>query len=270
MNSAANNLEVTDPKRAKITDEHRAEAERLFALWKASTSRRSQADFGEHYGLGNQANVGHYLHGRSALNPKAAAAFAAELGCQVEDFSPRVAAEVRAFGAGSMTKESGVAAAGKIEPTPQPQTPYLPGFEQLSIPILANSGSMGSGEDQLHDEVVVGRLTVSPLWVQRTIKPLTKLENLRFIHGYGDSMDPTFADGDILLVDIGVQEPKIDGVYVLEANDRIYIKRVRQRINGEFEISSDNPTVKTVDVLDGSAPVAVRGRVVWAWNGKKM
>lgn len=149
-------------------------------------------------------------------------------------------------------------------------TPYLPGFEALSIPVLSQNGSMGPGEDQMHDEVVVGRLTVSPQWVARTIKPLTKLENLRFIHGYGDSMDPTFADGDILLVDAGIQEPKIDGVYVLEANDRIYIKRVRQRMDGSFEVSSDNPNVRTVDVLDGSQPVAVRGRVVWAWNGKKL
>ena len=147
---------------------------------------------------------------------------------------------------------------------------YLPGFEALNIPVLAQIGSMGPGEDQLHDEVVVGRLTVSPQWVSRTFKPLTKMENLRFIHGYGDSMDPTFSDGDILLVDIGVNAPKIDGVYVMEANDRIYIKRVRQRIDGTFEISSDNPTVKTVDVLDGSRPVQVRGRVVWAWNGKKL
>lgn len=149
-------------------------------------------------------------------------------------------------------------------------TPHLPGFDALSIPVLAQTAAMGPGEDQLHDEVVVGRLTVSPQWVSRTIKPLTKLENLRFIHGYGDSMDPTFADGDILLVDVGVNSPKIDGVYVMEANDRIYIKRVRQRIDGTFEISSDNPTVKTVDVLDGSHPVEVRGRVVWAWNGKKL
>lgn len=129
---------------------------------------------------------------------------------------------------------------------------------------------MGPGEDQMHDEVVVGRLTVSPQWVARTIKPLTKLENLRFIHGYGDSMETTFADGDILLVDAGVKEPKIDGVYVLEANDRLYIKRVRQRMNGSFEISSDNPNVKTVDVLDGSHQVNVLGRVVWAWNGRKL
>eukprot|EP00456_Euglypha_rotunda_P034241 TRINITY_DN26403_c0_g1_i9.p1 TRINITY_DN26403_c0_g1~~TRINITY_DN26403_c0_g1_i9.p1 ORF type:complete len:254 (+),score=37.00 TRINITY_DN26403_c0_g1_i9:446-1207(+) len=116
-------------------------------------------------------------------------------------------------------------------------TPYLSGFEELSIPLLANSGSMGGGDDQMHEEVVVGRLTVSPQWAVRTIKPMTDLRNLRFIHGYGDSMSPTFSDGDILLVDIGVADPKIDGVYVLEANDRIYIKRVRQRFDGKYEIS---------------------------------
>lgn len=148
--------------------------------------------------------------------------------------------------------------------------PQLVTFQELRIPLLANSGSMGGGDDQMHDEVVVGRLSVSPQWAMRTIKPLTDLENLRFIHGYGDSMAPTFSDGDILLVDIGITDPKIDGVYVLEANDRVYIKRVRQRFDGRYEISSDNPTIKTVDVLDGGQPVNVRGRVVWAWNGKKM
>lgn len=155
-------------------------------------------------------------------------------------------------------------------PTPAVASEYLPGFESLSIPLLANSGSMGVGEDQLHDEVVVGRLTVSPQWVERTIKSLTAPANLRFIHGFGDSMDPTFSDGDILLVDIGVSTVRIDGIYVLEANDRVYIKRVRQRMDGEFEVSSDNSTVKTVDVLDGRRPVRICGRVVWCWNGKKI
>lgn len=128
---------------------------------------------------------------------------------------------------------------------------------------------MGGGVDQLADEVVVGRLTVSPDWVSRTIKPLSNLRNLRFIHGYGDSMEPTFHDGDIMLVDIGIKDPDIDGIYVLEANDRIYIKRVRQRLNGEYEVTSDNPIVKTVDDLS-AAGVSVCGRVVWVWNGKKL
>jgi phage repressor protein C with HTH and peptisase S24 domain len=138
-----------------------------------------------------------------------------------------------------------------------------------SIPVMANTASMGPGAEQ-HDDVIAGRLTLSPTWISKTLKPLTTPENLRFIHGYGDSMAPTFIDGDILLVDTGAREVKVDGIYVLEANERLYIKRVRQRLDGAFEISSDNPTVKTVDVLDGSKPVNVLGRVVWLWNGHKV
>jgi phage repressor protein C with HTH and peptisase S24 domain len=138
-----------------------------------------------------------------------------------------------------------------------------------SVPVLANAGSMGGGE-QVHDEVVVGRLTLSPTWINRSLSGLSRPDNLRFIHGYGDSMEPTFIDGDILLVDAGIREIKVDGIYVLEANERLYIKRVRQRMDASFEISSDNATVKTVDVLDGRNPVAVLGRVIWAWNGRKL
>lgn len=138
-----------------------------------------------------------------------------------------------------------------------------------SIPVLATAASMGTGTEQ-HDDVVVGRLTLSPSWISRTLKPITRPENLRFIHGYGDSMEPTFNDGDILLVDAGVSEVKVDGIFVLEANARLYIKRVRQRLDGAFEISSDNTTVKTVDVLDGRTEVGVLGKVIWVWNGKKV
>jgi hypothetical protein len=97
--SHTNNWTVTDLKRARITDEHRQEAARLMKLWEAREPRRTQAEFGELFGLGNQANVGHYLHARSALNPRAAAAFARGLGCEIEDFSPRVARELSVLGA---------------------------------------------------------------------------------------------------------------------------------------------------------------------------
>jgi hypothetical protein len=146
--------------------------------------------------------------------------------------------------------------------------PFLPGFEPLSIPVLATAASMGPGLEQ-HDDVVIGRLTVSPQWVQKTLKP-TKMENLRFIHGYGDSMEGTFSDGDILLVDAGIKDADVDGIYVLEANERIFIKRVTERFDGKHEITSDNPKVKTVQLLDGSQPVTILGRVIWAWNGKKL
>lgn len=142
--------------------------------------------------------------------------------------------------------------------------------EGIDVPLLSVSASMGPGIDSIHEEVIVGRLTLSPQWVTKSIPNMSQSQNLRFIHGYGDSMQPTFSDGDVLLVDTGATDVRADGIYVIEANDRLYIKRVRQRMDGSFEISSDNATVKTVDVLDGSQAVRVLGRVVWVWNGKKI
>jgi len=140
----------------------------------------------------------------------------------------------------------------------------------LKIPVLANAGAMGPGEEALHDDVIVGTLTVSPNWVSTRIRPSSD-KALRFIHAYGDSMAPTFGDGDVLLVDTGARDPShIDGVYVLTVHERLFIKRVRQRLDGTIEVSSDNPTVKTIDVLNGDHQIQVLGRVVWAWNGKKM
>lgn len=145
-----------------------------------------------------------------------------------------------------------------------------PGVPTVRVPLLANAGSMGTGSDVQHEDVLVGHISLSEQWVSRRLQPSSSAA-LRFIHAYGDSMHPTFEDGDVLLVDTGMRDAKtIDGVYVMAANDRVYIKRVRQRMDGVVEISSDNPTVKTVDVLNGDHSVDVLGRVVWCWNGRKL
>lgn len=153
-----------------------------------------------------------------------------------------------------------VVVAGVVEPGAAPG---------VKVPLLANSASMGAGDALLEDDVLLGSITLTQQFVTERIRP-TQADALRFIHAYGDSMAPTFNSGDVLLVDTGVREIKIDGIYVLGAHDRLFVKRVRQRLDGKFEISSDNPTHKTVDVLNGGNDVRVIGRVLWAWNGHRM
>lgn len=139
----------------------------------------------------------------------------------------------------------------------------------ICVKLLANSASMGPGEGLHEDDVVLGTLTLTPQFVQDRIRP-TRADALRFIHAYGDSMSPTFNSGDVLLVDTGVSEIKIDGIYALRAHDRLFVKRVRQRIDGKYEVSSDNQTHKTVDILNADQNVTVIGRVLWAWNGNRI
>lgn len=144
--------------------------------------------------------------------------------------------------------------------------------DAVMVPVLANCGSMGPGEALLESDVIVGDLALSPHWINQHIRPQNPRE-LRFIHAYGDSMSPTFTDGDVLLVDtgIGARDPSLrEGVYVLQAGDKNYVKRVTPTFDGKLQVTSDNPSSKTVQVLNGDHQVQVLGRVVWAWNGKKL
>lgn len=142
--------------------------------------------------------------------------------------------------------------------------------DAVRIPVLANAGSMGPGNDVLDGDYVVGDMTLSSHWINQQIKP-ANIHELRFMHAHGESMAPTFSDGDVLLVDAGARDPSsMEGVYVLEVHGKTYIKRVRMRMDGTLEVSSDNANIKTVDVLNGDHEVRVQGRVVWAWNGRKL
>lgn len=220
--------------------------ERLAAL---AQRRGGNAALGRELGYRDGAFIGQMIRGLRPITEKTVAQAEALPGA-ADWFATPMAA--------------GYTPSPSLAPAPSPGEPIV------RVPILANSGSMGGGSEALHEDVMVGALSLSENWVSKTVRP-TRQGALRFIHGFGDSMSPTFEDGDILLVDTGVCDPQcIDGVYVLAANNRLYIKRVRCRMDGAMEVSSDNATVKTVDVLNGDNPLNVLGRVVWCWNGKKL
>lgn len=130
-----------DPRRAKITDEHRAEAAKLRELWAAARNLPSQAEFGRIYGIGLQPAVSGFLKGRTALSQKAAAGFAAGLGCAISDFSPRLAAELAKLTAhghtpssGSATLTTSIAAPPPEAPSPAPPAPKHGAYDLRLLP----------------------------------------------------------------------------------------------------------------------------------------
>ena len=135
------------------------------------------------------------------------------------------------------------------------------------VPLLENSGEMGGGAEALETDVIAKRLPLTEGFVSRLgADP----KRLRFIGAYGDSMEPTIGSGDVLLVDTGINQVNVDGVYVLRTHGRLFVKRVRQRLSGEFEVSSDNPNHDTVDTLNGDFEVEVIGRVIYVWHGNPL
>lgn len=93
--------------------------------------------------------------------------------------------------------------------------------------------------------------------------------DLSIIRVRGDSMFPTLADGDDIMVDRSARGVRVqDGIYVLRRDDTLTVKRIAVHPGSKLlTISSDNnayPTWPDCDPQD----VDVIGRVVWA--GRKI
>lgn len=140
------------------------------------------------------------------------------------------------------------------------------------VPIFDARASMGLGAPQPDHETVVDHMRLTKDWVRAHLPTISAPHNLAVLSAFGDSMSPTLSDGDIMLVDRGVNDLKIDAVYVLALNDELYVKRIQRRItDGAIIIKSDNALYDPVVVTNGEkAGLRVLGRVVWAWNGRKM
>jgi phage repressor protein C with HTH and peptisase S24 domain len=91
---------------------------------------------------------------------------------------------------------------------------------------------------------------------------------LSLIRVEGESMSPTLAHGDDILVDEDDAAARLrDGIYVLRVGEALIVKRVALTPGGGLSILSDNPQSPGWENVD-RASLAVIGRVVWA--GRKL
>lgn len=113
-------------------------------------------------------------------------------------------------------------------------------------------------------------MVVDEGWLRRHAS-FSSPENLAIVTGIGDSMQPTFEDGDPLLVDRGVHDIRLDAIYVLALRDELFIKRVQRNLDGSFVIISDNPKYSPQPVNERDRDTfQVLGRVVMAWNSRRI
>ncbi len=137
------------------------------------------------------------------------------------------------------------------------------------VPRLDRIPDPMQGVTQISEDVILGSVDLSSQWVTQRIRPSDPAA-LRVLTAQGDGMSPTFGDGDLLLIDTGVDHIGADGVYCIRAAGRFIVRRVRQKLEGGYIVSSDNPADRAVDEIGPRHQIEVIGRVVWTWNGRKL
>jgi phage repressor protein C with HTH and peptisase S24 domain len=133
--------------------------------------------------------------------------------------------------------------------------------KRLAIGASAGAGALNDSEEAF------SHLAFDAKWLRRLCSG--GADQLSIILVQGDSMAPTLADGDEIMVDRGDAASRIrDGIYVLRRDDELLVKRVAASpASRRITLKSDNPAYPTWPDLD-LADLTIIGRVVW--TGRKV
>ena len=132
--------------------------------------------------------------------------------------------------------------------------------ELVFVPTYEVAAAAGDGI-VIDAEYETGRLAFRHDWLRSVTS--ASPDDLAVITVHGDSMYPTLADGDTILVDLNQRAAGRDGVYIVRFGEFVLVKRLLiDPVRREVTISCDNenyPRLAPVDPGD----VDVAGRVIW-------
>jgi len=134
-------------------------------------------------------------------------------------------------------------------------------FGMVRVPALPVRASAGPGAFADNE-----RQRAFFAFEERWLKKLTTAskDELSLIVVEGDSMAPTLADGDDILVDRSDAKARLrDGIYVLRVDDALLVKRLALHpITRRITVQSDNPAYADWPDCDPKE-IDVIGRVIW-------
>lgn len=127
---------------------------------------------------------------------------------------------------------------------------------------------MGPGQVLPDHEYPIDNIGVDAVWLRKRCS-FTSPGNLAVLHAIGDSMKPTFKNGDVLLVDRGVTVANVDAVFVMAKGEELFIKRLLRHPAGHHLMISDNAAMSPIEIrFEGD--LRIIGRVIYAWNGTEL
>jgi phage repressor protein C with HTH and peptisase S24 domain len=139
-------------------------------------------------------------------------------------------------------------------PAPLPAAPVI-SVARIAVRASAGPGAAVLAEDQLRP-IAFDRAWLRELRVRDPAQ-------LSMIRVEGDSMIPTLADGDEILVDRSDTHERLrDGIYVIRSDDMLVVKRVAVAPGGRVSVGSDNAAYPPWPDRDAAA-LELIGRVVW-------
>lgn len=91
-------------------------------------------------------------------------------------------------------------------------------------------------------------------------------KSMKIFEVTGDSMTPTLADSDLIMVNLADKDVRSGYIYLMRMEEELMVKRLENRPGGILLIRSDNPDYEDIPVSknDPTVDIEVFGRMVWS------
>jgi peptidase S24-like protein/CI repressor-like protein len=100
--------------------------------------------------------------------------------------------------------------------------------------VSASAGGGGVGDVEDSVELMLEGNFVSSLGGERELK------NIEALNVSGDSMEPTFSYGDMIFINRSKTDIGRGGIFTINTEGVLFIKRLQKRIDGKIDVISDN------------------------------
>jgi hypothetical protein len=125
--------------------------------------------------------------------------------------------------------------------------------------VNASAGGGAGNDDESTESLMLEANFVSSLGGE------SELKNIEAINVTGDSMEPLFNYGDIIFINRSKTDIGRGGVFTINTEHGLFIKRIQKRIDGKIDIISDNKDYPTMNVNPNE--IEIIGRVVGRFGG---
>jgi phage repressor protein C with HTH and peptisase S24 domain len=141
------------------------------------------------------------------------------------------------------------------------QTGSLPNRDLVYAPLFDVEASAGGGAPVLNENIT-DNFAFNKQWLSSQLR--VSSDNIAFVTVSGDSMEPTLDDGDLILVDMSQQQVNHEGIFLLQTDDGLFTKRLKQARDGALQVISDNPQHASWMISPAQHEQnRVIGKVVW-------
>lgn len=141
----------------------------------------------------------------------------------------------------------------------------------IRVPVYSIEGSCHDGvfENQSNALDIVRSIDFLSSFL-RTLPGVVGINQLHIVTANGDSMEPTIQHRALCLVDGGQRDISRDGIFCIQSDGQIFIKRIQRNLDRTLTLISDNPRYQPRTIpreeLDGACII---GAVVYVFSGRE-